>query len=94
MTDRGPLPSFLMDMDGVLVHEEQAIPGAGRFLEALQTAGLPFLVLTNNSIYSQRDLAARLARSGGSSCLPKRSGPRRWPPPSSSTRSVPVGQRT
>jgi NagD protein len=64
MTDRGPLPSFLMDMDGVLVHEEQAIPGAGRFLEALQTAGLPFLVLTNNSIYTQRDLAARLARSG------------------------------
>lgn len=28
MTDRGPLPSFLMDMDGVLVHVEQAIPGA------------------------------------------------------------------
>ena len=51
-------------MDGVLVHEEQAIPGAGRFLEALQTAGLPFPVLANNSIYTQRDLAARLARSG------------------------------
>jgi NagD protein len=64
MTDRGPLPSFLIDMDGVLVHEEQAIPGAGRFLEALQTAGLPFPVLANNSIYTQRDLAARLARSG------------------------------
>ena len=30
-SDRGPLPSFLMDMDGVLVHEEQAIPGADRF---------------------------------------------------------------
>jgi ribonucleotide monophosphatase NagD (HAD superfamily) len=28
MTDRGPLPSFLRDMDGVLAHEEQAIPGA------------------------------------------------------------------
>ena len=26
MTDGGPLPSFLMDMDGVLVHEEQATP--------------------------------------------------------------------
>lgn len=26
MTDRGPLPSFLIDMDGVLVHEEHAIP--------------------------------------------------------------------
>jgi NagD protein len=53
-----------MDMDGVLVHEEQAIPSADWFVKALQAAGLPFLVLTNNSIYSQRDLAARLARSG------------------------------
>ncbi|HJW63146.1 MAG TPA: TIGR01457 family HAD-type hydrolase, partial [Actinomycetes bacterium] len=63
-TEHGPLPSFLMDMDGVLVHEEQAIPGADRFIKALQAAGLPFLVLTNNSIYTPRDLAARLARTG------------------------------
>jgi NagD protein len=62
--ERGPLPSFLMDMDGVLVHEERLIPGADRFIKALQAAGLPFLVLTNNSIYTPRDLAARLARSG------------------------------
>jgi NagD protein len=62
--DRGPLPSFLMDMDGVLVHEDHPVPGADRFIKALQAAGLPFLVLTNNSIYTQRDLSARLARSG------------------------------
>src|SRR5919106_4493488 len=62
--DRGPLPSFLMDMDGVLVHEEEAIPGADRFIKALQAADLPFLVLTNNSIYTPRDLSARLARTG------------------------------
>ena len=61
---RGPLPSFLMDMDGVLVHEEHAIPGADRFIKALQAAELPFLVLTNNSIYTPRDLSARLARTG------------------------------
>jgi NagD protein len=60
----GPLPSFLMDMDGVLVHEEHAIPGAGQWIEALTGAGLPFLVLTNNSIYTPRDLSARLGRSG------------------------------
>jgi NagD protein len=64
LAKRGPLPSFLMDMDGVLVHEEQAIPGASRFIKALQAAGLPFLVLTNNSLYTPRDLAARLGRSG------------------------------
>jgi NagD protein len=56
--------SWLMDMDGVLVHEEQAIPGADRFLSRLRERELPFLVLTNNSIYTRRDLAARLRASG------------------------------
>jgi NagD protein len=53
-----------MDMDGVLVHEEQALPGADRFLARLRDTGTPFLVLTNNSIYTRRDLAARLRASG------------------------------
>jgi NagD protein len=53
-----------MDMDGVLVHEEQMIPGADRFLASLRERGAPFLVLTNNSIYTRRDLAARLRTSG------------------------------
>jgi NagD protein len=56
--------SWLMDMDGVLVHEEHAIPGAAEFLGALREHGRPFLVLTNNSIYTRRDLAARLRASG------------------------------
>jgi NagD protein len=53
-----------MDMDGVLVREEQPIPGADRFLARLRELGAPFLLLTNNSIYTPRDLAARLAASG------------------------------
>ena len=53
-----------MDMDGVLVHEEQAIPGAADFLARLRERERPFLVLTNNSIYTRRDLAARLLASG------------------------------
>jgi NagD protein len=61
---RRPIETWLMDMDGVLVHEEAAIPGADRFLRALTAAGKPFLVLTNNSIYTRRDLSARLAASG------------------------------
>jgi NagD protein len=56
--------SWLMDMDGVLVHEEAAIPGAADFLAALRGRDIPFLVLTNNSIYTRRDLAARLRASG------------------------------
>src|SRR3954454_9636764 len=63
MPDR-EIRSWLMDMDGVLVHEEQAIPGADSFLSRLVERELPFLVLTNNSIYTPRDLSARLAISG------------------------------
>src|SRR3981189_2674748 len=63
MTDR-EIRSWLMDMDGVLVREEQPIPGAAEFLARLRERGRPFLVLTNNSIYTRRDLAARLRASG------------------------------
>ncbi|WP_380286271.1 HAD-IIA family hydrolase [Kitasatospora purpeofusca] len=51
-------------MDGVLIHEGVPIPGADTFLKRLRDSGKPFLVLTNNSIYTQRDLHARLARMG------------------------------
>jgi NagD protein len=61
---RREIHSWLMDMDGVLVREEHAIPGADRFIAALKAHGLPFLLLTNNSIYTRRDLAARLRASG------------------------------
>ena len=53
-----------MDMDGVLVHEEQPIPGADRFVNRLQELARPYLILTNNSIYTPRDLAARLETTG------------------------------
>ena len=61
---RREIRSWLMDMDGVLVREQNAIPGAQQFLSRLRELGLPFLVLTNNSIYTQRDLTARLSRTG------------------------------
>ncbi|HVV57945.1 MAG TPA: HAD-IIA family hydrolase [Gaiellaceae bacterium] len=64
MTASRPIRSWLMDMDGVLVREEHAIPGADRFLARLRELEIPFLVLTNNSIYTRRDLSARLAVSG------------------------------
>ena len=51
-------------MDGVLVHEDHAIAGAAEFLQRLVDKKRRFLVLTNNSIFTPRDLAARLARSG------------------------------
>ena len=56
--------AWLMDMDGVLVHEEEPVPGADRFIARLNELGRRYLVLTNNSIYTRRDLAARLRLTG------------------------------
>ena len=56
--------SWLMDMDGVLVHEGIPVPGAQDFIQALEKSGKRYLVLTNNSIYTPRDLHARLRVSG------------------------------
>jgi NagD protein len=64
MTDTRPISTWLTDMDGVLVHEDDPIPGAKDFVDALKASGLKFLVLTNNSIYTPRDLRARLLGSG------------------------------
>ena len=55
---------WLTDMDGVLVHENQAVPGAAQLIQQWTDQAKPFLVLTNNSIFTPRDLAARLRASG------------------------------
>ena len=64
MTERRATECWLTDMDGVLVHEGVALPGAVEFLDRLRERGRRFLVLTNNSIFTARDLRARLAATG------------------------------
>jgi len=64
MTTRRKIECWLTDMDGVLVHEGVALPGASDVIKQWQEQGLRFLVLTNNSIYTPRDLAARLKATG------------------------------
>jgi len=61
---RDEIECWLTDMDGVLVHENHALPGAAELLQQWTDAGTPFLVLTNNSIFTPRDLSARLRSSG------------------------------
>lgn len=56
--------NYLMDMDGVLVRGRTAIPGAGDFISRLNEQSIPYLVLTNNPIYTPRDLAHRLQTTG------------------------------
>jgi hypothetical protein len=75
---------WLTDMDGVLVHEENALPGASTFSPAREKKR-PFLVLTNNSIFTaarpvRAGCCARLSRARGGD-LDVRPGHRRhfWP---------------
>ncbi len=41
MSDHTPVKSWLTDMDGVLVHEDKALPGANDFIEELKSTGTP-----------------------------------------------------
>jgi NagD protein len=55
---------YLIDMDGVVYRENQLIPGAAEFVEALLATGTPFLFLTNNSAPTPEDLSVRLKHLG------------------------------
>jgi len=56
--------SFLIDMDGVLVHGSAMVPGADQFINRLVEEKRKYLILTNNPLYTTRDLAHRLQLSG------------------------------
>lgn len=56
--------SYLIDMDGVIVRGSELIPGADAFLDRLYRRDIKFLILTNNPLYTPRDLQHRLQRIG------------------------------
>ena len=62
---------YLIDMDGVIYRENQLIPGAGEFVQALLASGASFLFLTNNSAPTPEDLAVRLKHLGIQGLSPK-----------------------
>lgn len=55
---------YLIDMDGVVYHGHELIPGADRFIGELMDRDVPFLFVTNNSQRTRRDVATRLRRLG------------------------------
>jgi NagD protein len=56
--------SWLCDMDGVLIRDGAMVKGADKFLERLRVTSRSFLILTNNSLYTPRDLRLRLMKMG------------------------------
>lgn len=55
---------FLIDMDGVLHRRGEVIDGAPEFLGELHKRNIPFVLLTNNSRHTGRDVAMKLNRMG------------------------------
>jgi NagD protein len=56
--------NYLIDMDGVLISGSTLIPGADTFINRLHESGSKFLLLTNNSRHTPRDLAFNLQKTG------------------------------
>ena len=55
---------FLIDMDGVIYHGSEPIPGAVEFINRLRENGFPFMFLTNNSQRTSRDVCYKLRKMG------------------------------
>lgn len=55
---------FICDMDGVIYHGNQVLPGAAEFIQWLHDEGKEYLFLTNNGGYTPKELNQKLARMG------------------------------
>ena len=55
---------FICDMDGVIYHGNQILPGVPEFIQWLHDEKKEYLFLTNNSGYTPRELNQKLARMG------------------------------
>ncbi|HWX25288.1 MAG TPA: hypothetical protein VN083_09615, partial [Vicinamibacteria bacterium] len=52
------------DIDGVILRDDAALPGAGAFVEWLRGGPLEFLFLTNYASQTTAELQGRFARAG------------------------------
>ncbi len=64
MIDFSKEKGFICDMDGVIYHGNQVLPGVVEFIDWLHKENKEFLFLTNNSGYTPRELQQKLARMG------------------------------
>lgn len=62
--DFNAIKGFICDMDGVIYHGNQILPGVREFIQWLQDEHKEYLFLTNNSGYTRRELNQKLARMG------------------------------
>ncbi|NIW99093.1 MAG: HAD-IIA family hydrolase [Phycisphaerae bacterium] len=58
------MKKVICDIDGVLLHTNQPIPGAAQFIQKLKEHNVPYILLTNYPSQTQADLHNRLAQAG------------------------------
>jgi len=58
------IKSVICDIDGVLMHDNTAVPGAQEFLQRILAKEMPLVVLTNYPSQTEQDLANRFASAG------------------------------
>ena len=59
-----PVQGWVIDMDGVLYHDTEPVPGAAELLAAFTDDGIPFTLLTNNSSLAPDQYSQKLAGMG------------------------------
>lgn len=64
MIDFNEKKGFICDMDGVIYHGNQILPGVAEFIDWLHRENKEYLFLTNNSGYTPKELQQKLARMG------------------------------
>ncbi|NNN08619.1 MAG: HAD-IIA family hydrolase [Acidimicrobiaceae bacterium] len=64
MNDLSDVRTWLCDMDGVLINAGAMVAGADEFLERLRTTRRSFIILTNNSLFTPRQVSADLLAKG------------------------------
>ncbi|MBP3313795.1 MAG: HAD family hydrolase [Oscillospiraceae bacterium] len=58
------IKGFLCDMDGVIYHGKEILPGVAEFIQWLHAEDKKYLFLTNNSSFTPRELRQKLLRMG------------------------------
>jgi hypothetical protein len=58
------IQNVICDIDGVLMHDNVAVPGAAEFIKRILDKGMPLVLLTNYPSQTGQDLANRFATAG------------------------------
>ena len=56
--------SVICDIDGVILHDNELVPGADKFIHGLLEKGVPLIMLTNYPSQTPKDLQNRFATAG------------------------------